>query len=536
MLHSNKKMQWNVTTKMAEYNPSHVMSSSVNGQYKTLPSINIGGFDVRFISLKSDSLAYLPESVNTDYGRLLFLGSDLLPVLGTFVLRSNQVRVHQRFAKIGLATRRYLKGFKVSGVPNSKVIYFYSIQGVFRVVFEFGSNHMQRDCLQKLAQPWLSAFDEPLLQPDGEIAFKSDALPNYSSIFKLSNKTEVGQNTQPPYTDIGPKTQPLHTEEGPNTQPIHTEVGPNTKPLHTEVGPNTQPLHTEVWPNTKPLYTKVRPNNQPLRTDVEQSTQSLGHSSLPSENRNSDHAVCMDYLDSFEVKDGKPKGRRMLDLSEVCPCPGHNSSDTQVNGKNVETYKTIVHTMNENIGHLSVHQPRIAHLHRTCIQYIQYVLKQPSPDSMLVLFHIMEEFMEHQLDGADIRNHDSSYGMDENHFSLMCIMCTKVGEEFNKVRPFIKQKADTFKQENLLRLNELPSSIEIIDQLFPSFMVSLVVNWVRETQTACERDHTYTEGEGGADLDIQREAKQVQLILELCTGSLISSLAHLVQYQCSKQK
>jgi len=41
----------------------------------------------------------------------------------------------------------FFSGFRIVGVNNSKVMWFYSVQGVFRTIFEFGTKEMQRDCL-----------------------------------------------------------------------------------------------------------------------------------------------------------------------------------------------------------------------------------------------------------------------------------------------------------------------------------------------------------------------------------------------------
>ncbi|XP_052797491.1 uncharacterized protein LOC128229724 [Mya arenaria] len=144
---------------------------SIDKEYKTLSSVPIGGFPVRFLSIDERDNAHFPQSLEAVVGTPLFLACDVLPEVGTCVLRQNQIRIHQRFAKIGLATRRNIIGFKVAGVNNSKVMWFYSVEGVLRVLFEFGNKAMQRDCLKRLRKLWYSRYDAPLLEMEGVIQY-----------------------------------------------------------------------------------------------------------------------------------------------------------------------------------------------------------------------------------------------------------------------------------------------------------------------------------------------------------------------------
>ena len=43
-----------------------------------------------------------------------------------------------------------LPDVKIEGVHNSSVVWFYSVQGLFKVVFELLSTAAQRDCLTRL--------------------------------------------------------------------------------------------------------------------------------------------------------------------------------------------------------------------------------------------------------------------------------------------------------------------------------------------------------------------------------------------------
>lgn len=41
-------------------------------------------------------------------------------------------------------------GFKIEGINNSSVIWFFSIQGLFQVAFDLGNMAFQKDCLSQL--------------------------------------------------------------------------------------------------------------------------------------------------------------------------------------------------------------------------------------------------------------------------------------------------------------------------------------------------------------------------------------------------
>lgn len=125
---------------------------------------------MRFLSVnETNGAVSFPTTVNDCRGRLLFLGSDVLS--STSVNRKNHIRVHTRYSKHGLASRLTLSGFKIEGINNSGTMWFYSIQGLFQVVFELHSKEAQRDCLTTLQETWLERFSEPVLQPEGIIRF-----------------------------------------------------------------------------------------------------------------------------------------------------------------------------------------------------------------------------------------------------------------------------------------------------------------------------------------------------------------------------
>ncbi|XP_029018148.1 uncharacterized protein si:ch211-110p13.9 isoform X2 [Betta splendens] len=95
----------------------------------------------------------------------LYLGADVLS--NTDVRTENHPRYHAKFAKKGLATKIHFSpafrfhGLKVTTTNNS--LWFYSVQGLFRVAFEMYSKQEQLSVLESFQDVWKSQIsDSPL--------------------------------------------------------------------------------------------------------------------------------------------------------------------------------------------------------------------------------------------------------------------------------------------------------------------------------------------------------------------------------------
>ncbi|KAL3856466.1 hypothetical protein ACJMK2_011220 [Sinanodonta woodiana] len=134
------------------------------------PSCNLGRHEIRFLSLVDKTKISLPISISQCKGVPLFLASDVLN--GTSVAKKNQPRIHARYAKDGFAIKLVLNGLKLDGINNSHEVWFYSIQGLFHVVFDLHSPEVQRDCLLHLKDVWLDHFHDPPLEERGVAALE----------------------------------------------------------------------------------------------------------------------------------------------------------------------------------------------------------------------------------------------------------------------------------------------------------------------------------------------------------------------------
>ena len=129
-----------------------------------------------------------PNQANSDAKMIqdnipLFLGADVLS--GCCIAVSNLPRMHAKFAKQGLAVKvNFPTSVRLQGVHGSaRGVWFYSIQGLFRVCFEYYNREEQLDCLTHLCPVWKQRFSDPCFQQEIELGVQK------TSRFGSSTKT-----------------------------------------------------------------------------------------------------------------------------------------------------------------------------------------------------------------------------------------------------------------------------------------------------------------------------------------------------------
>ena len=102
----------------------------------------------------------------------LFLGADVLS--GCSIAVSNLPRMHAKFSKQGLAVKvNFPTPMRLQGVHGSaRGVWFYSIQGLFRVCFEYYSREEQLECLAQLCVTWKQRFSDPPLHREIDLDFQ----------------------------------------------------------------------------------------------------------------------------------------------------------------------------------------------------------------------------------------------------------------------------------------------------------------------------------------------------------------------------
>ncbi|XP_041856008.1 uncharacterized protein si:ch211-110p13.9 [Melanotaenia boesemani] len=160
----------------------------------TLPQWDGGSRKIRFIYLVNLTSFRLTKCPNQGPVIPLYLGADLLS--NTDIRTENHPRCHAKFAKKGLATKINLssafrfQGLKVPAASNS--LWFYSIQGLFRVAFEMYSKQEQLVVLENLQDIWKSQINDSPLKMNYNLSVQLDVMVSTSISFTQS-KSETSQ-------------------------------------------------------------------------------------------------------------------------------------------------------------------------------------------------------------------------------------------------------------------------------------------------------------------------------------------------------
>ncbi|XP_064613013.1 uncharacterized protein LOC135476812 [Liolophura sinensis] len=144
-----------------------------------LPGIYLGCRRIRYLYLTKSGNVRVPHiddlmSETHTQGELipLFLASDVLA--GIAQLPKNYPRIHSRYSKEGMATKLKLLGHRIVDIANSQEVWFYSIQGLLKAVFEYHPRSIVRDCLMSLRELWIQRFEDALLPADADVNVETD--------------------------------------------------------------------------------------------------------------------------------------------------------------------------------------------------------------------------------------------------------------------------------------------------------------------------------------------------------------------------
>ncbi|XP_071386666.1 uncharacterized protein [Centroberyx affinis] len=163
--------------------------SSCPTVHLTLPRCDGGTRKFRFIYLVNLTSFRLTECPNKGPVVPLYLGADLFS--NTDIRTENHPRYHAKFAKKGLATKiQFSSAFRFHGlkVPTaSNSLWFYSIQGLFRVAFEMYSKQEQLAVLENFQGVWKSQINDSPLKMSYNLSVQLDSAAS-SSITEMSGE------------------------------------------------------------------------------------------------------------------------------------------------------------------------------------------------------------------------------------------------------------------------------------------------------------------------------------------------------------
>ena len=170
------------------------MASSIG-----MREVQISQRKLRFLQLHRSNTVSLGFQVPQG-GMPLFLGADVLS--GCSLAVSNFPRMHAKFSKSGLAVKvNFPHSVRLLGVHGTgRGIWFYSVQGLFRVCFEYYSREEQSECLTQFCTTWKLRFSDPPLPREIGLDVR-DTLPIDSQSFAVpdsrqntSSKSDVSCN------------------------------------------------------------------------------------------------------------------------------------------------------------------------------------------------------------------------------------------------------------------------------------------------------------------------------------------------------
>ncbi|XP_036954386.1 uncharacterized protein si:ch211-110p13.9 [Acanthopagrus latus] len=226
----------------------------------TLPQWDGGSRKIRFIHLVDQTSFRLTDCPNKSSVVPLFLGADLFS--HTDIRTENHPRHHAKFAKKGLATKIHFSsefrfhGLKVPTVSNS--LWFYSVEGLFRVAFEMYSKQEQLAVLENFQDVWKSQINGSPLKTSYSLSVQLDfAISSNLHDIETSNETP---------------SQPLHCHAGRESVDAH---GSDRSADHDYCSFSKQSLHSD---HNQLVVSKVRQKLHSL--DDKLSSVTLSYSGL----------------------------------------------------------------------------------------------------------------------------------------------------------------------------------------------------------------------------------------------------------------
>ncbi|XP_054904724.1 uncharacterized protein si:ch211-110p13.9 [Poeciliopsis prolifica] len=206
-----------------------------------LPQWEGGCRKIRFIYLVNPT-SFRLSSCLQDPVIPLYLGADLLS--NTDIRVENHPRYHAKFAKKGLATKVHFssafrfQGLRVPAANNS--LWFYSIQGLFRLAFEIYNKQEQLAVLENFQDVWKSQINESPLEMNYSLNVQLD-IPAHPSDRDLEipghNLSQINGNVMHASAEDTADTAADHdyctfTKQSCQTEQIHPTVAALREKLH----------------------------------------------------------------------------------------------------------------------------------------------------------------------------------------------------------------------------------------------------------------------------------------------------------------
>lgn len=174
-----------------------------------LKQLQIGQRKLRFLEWNNSNQTN--SCGNSDQDNIpLFLGADVMSDCSIAV--SNLPRVHAKFSKQGLAVKvNFSTSVRLQGVHGStRGVWFYSVQGLFRVCFEHYNREEQLDCLTLLCPVWKQRYADQKFQKEIELGVNAVT----SEYVKPSATSNIDDHLSLPEIQKTQTTENRPTSEG----------------------------------------------------------------------------------------------------------------------------------------------------------------------------------------------------------------------------------------------------------------------------------------------------------------------------------
>ncbi|XP_029295824.1 uncharacterized protein LOC115013568 isoform X1 [Cottoperca gobio] len=198
----------------------------------TLPQCDGGSRKIRFIHLVNVTSFRLTECPHKSPVVPLYLGADLFS--NTDIRTENHPRYHAKFAKKGFATKINFSsafrfhGLKVATANNS--LWFYSVQGLFRVAFEMYSKQEQLAVLENFQDVWKSQINDSPLKMSYSLSVQLDFALS-SSLHDTESRKEM---SQPQHCQVGRESVYVYGSDTGNASADHDYCSFPKQSLQTE--------------------------------------------------------------------------------------------------------------------------------------------------------------------------------------------------------------------------------------------------------------------------------------------------------------
>ncbi|KAL5015677.1 hypothetical protein ScPMuIL_005266 [Solemya velum] len=476
----------------------------------------------------NEGTASFIKSIDNDMysGIPLFLAKDVLD--GICIQGKNHARIHSRFAKEGVAVRLDLSDFGIEGISNSKSVYFYNIKGLFQAVFEYHNFEVQRGCLLKLRDLWLT-HDTDLQLPETirikSVLQSSEQVTNIgvlsSSSIDHQAKTDHRSNSR-----IGscilqlpvPEKMTVTTSDLPKKRSDYA-LDP-TKKEHS-ISFNEDRLQNspdKVISSSSVCSNMIYNSSTANKTQGNTSTQEY-HSSI---------VLPKNDLKTFPIsKENK---------FDECSIMHTDCSKNSLNNKQLtvlEHLEQLLHDIKLLQAREKTRSQAMTRLANTLVllNFIKCEIygEHFNPQNSFPI-QLLEKYLK-TVEGILSENH---FGIPCRRETALCIISDWLGKQFHRMEPAISAKVDQFKEDHIACIDNLPPPESIIKTLFPVCMTQLISNWIGqkiENGFVDVSDHDY----GPPQKRIRGTGSQegslypvIQLLLEFANNTLVSGVAHVV--------